>query len=270
MKLLRSEFTKLLYQKRTYFGWAGLFVVPILAVLALYLSRNQAHHDQGPGGFIALALHNGMYVPVAALVLLSAFLLPLLASMAGSFPLAGEAEQGTIKTWLMHPVRRGSVLFSKWGVAVIYMAISLALVAVSAYGAGAVAFGLHAPLLLTGATVSVAQGIWLTFLSYLFVVVGIACVVSLALLFSTFTNSSLTAAVGALVVVIIMDILGNFSYFDFLKPYLFTSHLDAWQSLFSQPISWSPIAKGLFAFGAYIVVLTGAAWYKFRRKDILV
>ncbi len=60
------------------------------------------------------------------------------------------------------------------------------------------------------------------------------CVISLAMLFSTFTNSSLTAAIGTLVVVIVMQILGAFSYFDFLKPYLFTSHLDAWQNLFQR------------------------------------
>lgn len=59
-------------------------------------------------------------------------------------------------------------------------------------------------------------------------------------------------------------------YFDFLKPYLFTSHLDAWQNLFQQSIDWGPIEKGLLAFGAYIVVTTVAAWYVFRRKDVLV
>ena len=68
---------------------------------------------------------------------------------------------------------------------------------------------------------------------------------SLALLFATFTNSSLTAAIGALVVFIVMGILGAFSYFDFLKPYLLTSHRDAWQNLLSQPIDWHPIWTGL-------------------------
>ena len=30
MSHLRREFIKVLFQKRTYFGWAGLFVVPFL------------------------------------------------------------------------------------------------------------------------------------------------------------------------------------------------------------------------------------------------
>jgi ABC-type transport system involved in multi-copper enzyme maturation permease subunit len=65
-------------------------------------------------------------------------------------------------------------------------------------------------------------------------------------------------------------IVGSFSYFVFLKPYLFTSRVDAWQSLFSPPMEWSPILKGVLVFAACTVALLIAAWYVFRRKDILV
>jgi ABC-2 type transport system permease protein len=270
VKLLSRELTKLFAQRRSYVGWAGLLLVPMLMTVALYLNRNSTHHDNGPGGVISMAMHNGLLIPVAAITLLSAFLLPLLASMVGSYQLAGEAETGTIKTWLMHSISRGGVLASKWAVAVIYVAIGLALVALGGLVAGALAFGLHAPVLLSGQTVGIGQGLWLSLLSYLYVLVGVICVLSLALLFATFTNSSLTAAIAALVVVIVMNILGAFSYFDFLKPYLFTSHLDAWQNLLSQPTDWHPIFTGLITFVIYIAALMAAAWYQFRRKDILV
>lgn len=270
MMLLRRELTKLVFQKRSYVGWGGLLIVPLLMTLALYLNRHNPHHDNGPGGLITLATHNGLLMPVAAITLLSGFLLPLLASMVGSYQLAGEAETGTIKTWLMHSISRGGVLVSKWGIAIIYMVIGFAIVAVGALAAGALAFGLHAPALLTGQTVSVANGVWLSALSFLYVLAGVICVLSLALALATFTNSSLTAAIGALVVVIVMNILGAFSYFDFLKPYLFTSRTDAWQNLFSRPIVWHPIITGLIAFAVYSAGLMALAWYQFRRKDILV
>ena len=187
--------------------------------------------------------------------MLSAFLLPLLAAMVGAYQLAGEAETGTIKTWLMHSISRGGVLTSKWGTAIVYVTIGMALVFLGGLAAGALAFGLHAPVLLSGQTVSIGHGLWLTLLSFLYVLVGVICILSLALLFATFTNSSLTAAIGALVVFIVMNILGAFSYFDFLKPYLFTSHLDAWQNLLDQPISWHPIVTGLITFAVYIAGL---------------
>jgi ABC-2 type transport system permease protein len=242
MMLLRREFTKLIHQKRSYVGWGGLLAVPLLITLAFYLNRNNHHHDNGPGGVISLAFHNGVLMPLAAIAMLSAFLLPLLAAMVGAYQLAGEAETGTIKTWLMHSISRGGVL----------------------------AFGLHAQALLSGQTVSVGHWLGLSVVAYLYVLVSVICVLSLALLFATLTNSSLTAAIGALVVFIVMNILGAFSYFDFLKPYLFTSHTDAWQSLLSQPISWHPIVTGLITFAAYIAGLMAVAWVLFRRKDILV
>ena len=112
MKLLRRELTKLVFQKRSYVGWGGLLAVPLLISLALYLNRNNHHNGGGPGGLISLARHEGLFMPVAAIFLLTGFLLPLLASMVGAYQLAGEAETGTIKTWLMHSISRGGVLAS--------------------------------------------------------------------------------------------------------------------------------------------------------------
>jgi ABC-2 type transport system permease protein len=270
MKLFRLEFKKLIHQKRTYVGWAGISAIPILIVVALALSKHKPQGGNGPDAFFSLAAHNGMYVAVAAVAALGGFFLPLLAAMAGSSPIAGEAEQATLKTWLFRPVTRGGVLMSKWVTAVAYMAIALGLVAAAAYIAGAIAFGLHAPALVSGGTVTVAHGLGLTFLAYLFVLAGAICVLSLAALISTVTDSSLTATIGALVIVVVMAILGGFSYFNFLKPYLFTSHLDAWQNLFSRPIDWTPITNGLIAFAITAAVLTLGAWFVFRRKDVLV
>src|SRR5450759_4536683 len=107
---------------------------------------------------------------------------------------------------------------------------------------------------LSGGTVSIAHGLWLTLLAYLFVALGMIAVISLAMLLSTFTNSSLTAAIGTLVIFIVLQVLGSFSYFDFLKPYLFPTHPDAWQNLFPRTIDWAPLEKGLLSFGVYIVV----------------
>jgi len=78
--------------------------------------------------------------------------------MVGSHQLAGEAETGTpqdLAHALHQPRRRAHV---EVGVAVIYLAIGLALVFVGGLAAGALAFGVHAPALLSGGTVSVATG----------------------------------------------------------------------------------------------------------------
>jgi ABC-2 type transport system permease protein len=200
---------------------------------------------------------------------LAAFLLPLLASMAGSYTIAGEAESGTLRTVLMEPVRRGALLAAKWFVANLYVAIGLVLMGAGGLLAGWLFFGLKPLTLLSGGSIGLGHGLWLIALSYLFILVAMAGVVSMAVFFSTLTDSSLTAVAAALVLVIIMQVLGAFDVFDFLRPYLISSHFDAWTGLFKQPIAWDPIYKGMIAFGSYIVGFTGLAWWVFRRKDVL-
>ncbi len=157
---------------------------------------------------------------------------------------------------------------AKWFVANVYMAIGLAILAVGSLIAGGAFYGIKPMLLFSGQTAGVAEAFWLLFLSYLFVLVGMMAVVSLALALSTLTDSGLTAMAASLVLVIIMIILGGLSVFDFLRPYLFTSHFTAWINFFSSPIEWTPIRDALINFVVWTVGMTGIAWLVFRRTDI--
>jgi ABC-2 type transport system permease protein len=268
MKSIGREIVKLLSLKRTYLGWVVLSLVPIIMVLALDLSTRKPPPGEGPPFFSSIA-NNGIFVPLAAIAALSAFLLPLAAAMSGGYAIAGEAEMGTMKTWLVRPVSRGGVLLSKWFVSLIYVFVSMIIVGVVAGVAGWAVFGAHPLVTLSGSTVSVSHGIGLIALAYLLIFMEMAVIVSFAVLISAATDSSLTAAVGSLVIMLIMAALLAFSYFSFLKPYLFVSRIDAWMNLLRTPIAWSPIRDAVIAYAAYIVVLVTAAWWVFRRKDIL-
>ena len=273
MSSIRREFVKTLFQRRTYIGWAGLFLVPWLIAIAFRFSSGGPRGggngaDQGAQIFDNVR-GNGLYVALAALIALATFLLPLLASMSGSYTVAGEAEGGTLRTTLMQPIRRGTFLMSKWFVANVYVAIGMFIMAVAGIIAGGAFFGLHPLALFSGQTVGVGHGLGLLALSYLFVLLGMATVVSLAFCFSTLTNSSLTAVAGALVLVIIMEALQAFSVFNFLQPYLFTHYFNEWTNLLRSPIVWSPIVKAIINYVVWMVGLTGLGYLRFRRKDIL-
>ncbi len=274
MSSIRREFVKTLFQKRTYIGWGGLFIIPFLIMLAFRFSNG------GPGGgqggppdvgelIFGQIRDNGLYLMVAALMAMATFFLPLLASMSGSYTIAGEAESGTLRTMLMQPVRRGAFLMSKWFVANLYVAICLLILGVASLIAGGAVFGLGPVNLFTGQEIGVWHALGLTVASYAFVFVGMMCVVSLATLFSTLTNSSLTAVAAALVLVIIMEALQAFSVFDFLQPYLFTSKFSEWTNFLSSPVDWTPIIKALINFAVWIVGTTALGYWRFRRKDIL-
>jgi ABC-2 type transport system permease protein len=274
MRGIGREFVKMLFQKRTYIGWGGLFIIPFLIMLAFRFSSG------GPGGggggrpdvgeiIFSQIRGNGLYLIVAALMAMATFFLPLLASMSGSYTIAGEAENGTLRTMLMQPVKRGSFLMSKWVVANLYMAVCLLLLGLAALIAGGAVFGLHSINLFTGQQIGVWHALGLSAASYAFVFVGMMCVVSLAVLFSTLTNSSLTAVAGALVLVIIMEALQAFSVFDFIQPYLFTSKFVVWTNFLNSPVDWTPVYKALINYAIWIAGTTAVAYWRFRRKDVL-
>jgi ABC-2 type transport system permease protein len=274
MSSIRREFVKTLFQKRTYIGWAGLFIIPFLVMLAFRFS------NAGPGGrgggqpdvgeqIFQQIRGNGIYLIVAALMVMATFFLPLLASMSGSYTVAGEAENGTLRTTLMQPVRRGTFLMSKWFVANLYMAIGLFILGIAALIAGGSVFGLHSVKLFSGQQAGVWHVLGLAAGSYAFVFLGMMCVVSLAVLFSTLTNSSLTAVAGALVLVIIMEVLGQFSVFAFLQPYLFPDKFSVWTNFLSSPVDWAPVTKALINFAVWIVGTTAVGYWRFSRTDIL-
>ncbi len=269
---VRREFTKLLFQKRTYIGWGGLFLLPFIFGLAFKLTTGPGPHGESGDALGAMMMQgvksNGLYLGLLALLMLATFLLPLLASMAGSQTVAGEAEKGTLRTTLMQPVRRSGLLVSKWVVANIYMAVGLAILGVSSLAAGAAFFGLHPLGIVSGGSMSAGASVLWSLAGYAYVMAGMLAVVSLAVLLSAVTESSLTAAAGALVTVIVMLVLGSLSVFDFLQPYLITSHLSAWGNFFERPLDLAPIWKGLVCFGAWGAGTLGLALWRFSKKDI--
>jgi len=130
-------------------------------------------------------------------------------------------------------------------------------------------FGLHPMVTLSGTTLSVAHGLGLTGLVFLYGLAAMSCMVSLALLFSVITDSSLTALIATVVVYIVVQIVIAFSYFAWLKPWVFPNYFLEYVNFFRDPINWTPIVKGLEAFASWSAGLTLLAYLWFRRKDVL-
>jgi ABC-2 type transport system permease protein len=266
---LRREATKLRALKRTYWGGGALLVVPFLIALIIHLSSHGSGGDNQAGDpiFLIKTFMNGLYVPPAALAIMSAFLLPLAAAMVGGFMIAGEAEAGTLRTILVRPVRRGSVLLSKWATAVIYLGVVMLLIALVGLLSGWAFFGIK-PMLIIGGEVGVWHALFLILLALLYELACMTCVISIALLFSTLIDSSLVAAVLTIALTLFVQIVLQFNYFKGVRPYWFMNHFDKWTELFKTPTDRTPIRHGLIAFAAYSAVPVALAYLRFRRKDI--
>lgn len=57
--------------------------------------------------------------------------------------------------------------------------------------------------------------------------------------------------------------------FDYIRPFLFTTHMAAWRYFFDDPLNSSSIIYSIAILVAHIVVLLSIAFYKFNTKDIL-
>jgi ABC-2 type transport system permease protein len=269
LTLLRLELLMLRYQKRTWVGLGGLAIVPIVGSIALYLSHSGEGGPQDALPLLAAYIRNGPLIPLYALVTIGVFLLPLATSMVGATTIAGEAEAGTIKSVLVRPVRRGSLLSAKWAISVAYLAVALTIVFVVGLLSGLIAFGVH-PIVTPVISLSVAHTLWFTFIAYVLQLVSMTAVLSFAVMFSTFTDSSLTAAVGSLVIVLVVEILLQFSYFAFLRPYVFTTYFSSGADLFQQPIPWGTIVRGVLCSVVWSAGFGLVAWRQFGARDILV
>ncbi|HQF52129.1 MAG TPA: ABC transporter permease subunit [Thermoleophilia bacterium] len=263
---LRREWTKLLFQRRSYLIWGGAFIVPILMALAFYLTG-----DETGGGpvFMERITSNGMFVALGSLTVLIPFLLPMAAAMVGGYMIAGEAELGTLRIVLLRPTRRGAFLLAKWATAMIYLAVGFGLMLAGGLIAGGLFFGLHPMVTLSGSTVGVWHGLGLILLCCLYALAAMACIVSMALFFSTLTDSSLTALIATIVVFIVITVLIQFDYFHWLRPWVFPQYLMEYINLFRDPIYWRPVLKGLGVFALWSGSTTLAAYLVFRRKDVL-
>lgn len=266
---LRREWIKLLFQRRSYLIWGGAFLIPFLISLALYLAGNDPHGGGGGPLFFERVTANGMFVGLASLSSLVPFLLPMAAAMVAGYMIAGEAELGTLRIVLLRPTRRGAFLCVKWGMAMIYLAVGFAVMLIGGLLFGGVFFGLHPMVTLSGSTVGVWEGLGLLLLSCLYALAAMACIVSMALLFSTLTDSSLTALIATIVIYIVITVVIQFSYFDWLRPWVFPHYLMDFTNFWRDPVYWRPIIKGLGVFALWSGTLTLAAYLVFRRKDVL-
>ena len=266
---LRREWIKLLFQRRSYLIWGGAFVIPFLISLAFYLSRDNGGGGGGGPAFMERITSNGMFVTLGSLSVLIPFLLPMAAAMVAGYMIAGEAELGTLRIVLLRPTRRGAFLLAKWTMAVVYLAVGFGWMLAGGLLFGGIFFGLHPMVTLSGSTVGVWHGLGLIILSCLYALAAMACIVSMALLFSTLTDSSLTALIATIVIYIVITVLIQFDYFAWLRPWVFPQYLTEFLNFFRDPIYWRPILKGLGVFALWSGVLTLAAYLVFRRKDVL-
>jgi ABC-2 type transport system permease protein len=262
----RWELRKLVSQKRTYLGLGLAMILPIIFVIAQSL-RGHHGHDRG-NIFASHITESGLATPVLMLLLLSVFMLPLIAALVAGDIVAAEDGNGTLKTILTRSVDRGQVFAAKTLAAMTYATIALFLSAAVATATGVVVWGFNHVTTFSDTVVSAPEGLLLVFAANAVYLIPLLTVTAFGVLLSTTTHNSAAAVVGTVGFTILLFIVAQIPGIEGLKPYLLTEQFESWQGLLRTPTDWAPIWHSAWVCALYAVPSLFAAYLVFLRRDV--
>ncbi len=269
--MITIELVRMLRRPRTWIVVAMLNALPAIVAVLLAITDLGPRPGTGPP-FLSAVLNDGTLFPLAALGIVLPLFLPIAVAVIAGDAIAGEAQMGTLRYLLARPVGRTRLLVAKLVSVVVFVLISVVVVAVLAYVEGRLLLGEGDPSgvvnSVSGTPLTQAEMIQRTGLALVFVIVMMLGVAAIALLFSTLTDSGILAALGTIAVLIGSSVLLGLDAADVLQPYLPTRYWLSFVDLFRDPIRWNGVLRGVAQQSAYLVVFVVAAWANFSSKDI--
>ena len=253
VRLLRSELRWVLHRPRTQIALGLLALVPVLMGIGIVVT-------DGPGGsgLLTQVAGNGLVLPIAALSISLALLLPLAVTMAAADALAGESAHGTLRGLLLAPVSRTRLVLVK-AVGVLAVAVA-AVAAVTVLGivTGLVLVGssgtAHGMLTLSGTEIGPGSALLRVSLAAAWTVGQLAAVGAVALAVSSATEHPLVVLAAVLGGLIVFGVLSAIPALDWLQPMLLTTGWFAITDVLRDPLPLDGLASSSIRAGCYLLV----------------
>jgi ABC-2 type transport system permease protein len=264
---LTVEVRRQLTRRRTQFTLGFLVVLPFLLIGAFKLGSGG--NRRGAPGLVDVATSGAANFTLFTLFVATGFLLVVVFALFAGDTVASEASWSSLRYLLASPVPRAHLLGRKLIVALGFSVFALVLLPTVAYLSGGVFFGwapVRTPLgtTLPNGDALIRLGIIVAYLALTLVFVS-----ALAFLLGVWTDAPLGAVGGAVLLVIVSNILDAVTALGDWRNALPTHYSYAWTDVLSPAIAWEAMAKGVLWSLAYSLVLFVAAWWHFDRKDIV-
>jgi ABC-2 type transport system permease protein len=263
---LRVEVRRQLTRRRTQIALGFLVVLPFLLVAAFSVGNGGNGNSQT--ALVDLATHGAANFTVFTVFISSGFLLVVIVALFAGDTVASEASWSSLRYLLAIPVPRSDLLRRKLIVALGYCAFAMVLLPTVAYLAGGLFFGwapLRSPL---GDSIAGGEMFYRLLLAVGYVAISLLFVAALAFLIGVWTDAPLGAVGGAVLLVIVSDILDAVTALGDWRRFLPTHYALAWTDVLSAKVVWDGMARGALWSVGYSVVLLAFAWWHFERKDI--
>lgn len=276
LRLLRSELRLVFRRRRNQLLLLVVALFPLLIGIGLKVAAPQDNGNgggpgsgpNGAGAFFNQLAGNGVFLTFIALSLLLILVLPMAVAVVSGDSVAGEAGYGTVRYLLAVPAGRTRLLSVKYVTIVAFAVAATFTVAVVALLIGVILFPIGPVTLLSGTTVSLADGLLHVFFVTLYLSAAMASVGAIGLAISTFTEHAIGAIAVILVLVVGSEVVDQVPQFAAVGPYLPTHWWTFFDSLLRTPADTTTLLQGLASFAVYAVIFCLIAWARFTSADI--
>lgn len=276
LKNTYNELLKIATKIRSYIG-IGALTLLIFIVLFAMKADGKSYVGFVTASFEQTLSFNGKILNgnLIAFIIMQMLIVhvPLLIALVTGDLLSGEEASGTIRMLATKPISRTGIVLSKWIAATIYTLVMtlwlgfLSLfVAKWMFGTGdLIVLNSNGLLILPEADLA-----WRFGASLLVAFLALWTVATLSMAFSAFAKNSVGPIVSTMSVIILFTIIGTLdvSVFDSIKPFMFTTHMAAWRSVFEDPFPTADIIESVVVLVLHIVGLLAISLIRFNKKDI--
>ena len=272
-RLLASELRLVFGRRRNQMLLLVVAIFPLVIGIALKIASPSGRGVGGNGPnngavFFNQLAGNGVFLSFIALTMLLILVLPVVVAIVAGDSMAGEAGHGTLRYLLAVPAGRTRLLSVKYLAIVAFAAASTFIVAIVALLAGVVLFPVGPVALLSGTTVSLADGLLRVFLVSLYISAAMAAIGAIGLAISTLTEHAIGAIAALMILVVGSEVVDQVPQFASAGPYLPTHWWTMFDSLLRSPVDTTTLWHGLLSFVVYAVLFCLLAWARFTTSDV--
>ena len=272
-----NELIKIAAKPRSYIGLGAITLIIMIILMAMladgatYVSYIIQLFEQNL--IFEGSILNGNFVAFIILQMLVVHI-PLLIALVTGDLISGEGAMGTIRMLLSKPISRTSIFFSKYLAGCIYTFLILLWIGFLALGVSKFLFGPGDLMILRADGLLILQDqdtTWRFLSAFSLAFLGLMFICTLSITLSCFSENSIGPIVATMAIVILFTIIGalDVPMLDYIRPWLFTTHMGAWHSFFEAPLPLGDILNSALILCVQIVVLLTIAILKFKRKDIV-
>ncbi len=261
----RVEFVRQVKRRRTQVTFGLLVLLPILIAIAFKVGGGAG--ADAPQ-LVALATTGGFNFALFTEFASVGFLLVVVVALFAGDTVASEASWSSLRYLLAQPVPRSRLLRQKLAVAGVLCVLANLLLPVWAFVVGGLFFGFDPARSPIGGEFSTGASTLRLLLIVAYVCGQLLVVAGLAFLLSVSVDNPLGAVGGAVMLVVVSNILDQITALGSYRNYLPTHWSFSWVDALSMPVRYDDMIRGTGVALVYAAVFVAAAFLRFDRKDI--